>query len=245
VDTREINVSKEKNNTNKKSTYHKIKISDIKPDENITIKEENYFYGLNCVVTGEFTDSSREDVLKMLVNVGAVIKSAVSSKTNVLIVGDLENVNTVQERKSTKLIRAEELPNAIQFVHQTENKHKNEFLIQFFEEDYPPDHSGSNSGVIKSILRIKEDTAKAYKGCILVGMQEDQFSAAPVPESAIMVLGTEESKTRSIRFMADDPSMLEYIKEQILYKYHRYRSNNTFGCCSSFIKCSDATKCLH
>lgn len=48
-----------------------------------------------------------------------------------------------------------------------------------------------------------------------------------------------------LKFSKDNPTVLDYFKESIIYCLSLYKSSNTFGCCSRFNECSDSGKCLH
>lgn len=68
------------------SRFNKIVISEIAATTEPT--DENHpFYGKNIVLTGELLSLERKDAMQALVDVGAILKSGVSTKTDFLIVG--------------------------------------------------------------------------------------------------------------------------------------------------------------
>lgn len=66
--------------------FDKIILSEIKPDVDF-IDNHNKLYGKNIVFTGELETMPRKEAMQKVVNLGAILKSSVSSKTNYLIVG--------------------------------------------------------------------------------------------------------------------------------------------------------------
>lgn len=66
--------------------FQKINISEIKPSKN-NIDNTSAFYGKNIVFTGELMSLGRREAMQKVVDLGGIIKSSVSSKTDFLIVG--------------------------------------------------------------------------------------------------------------------------------------------------------------
>lgn len=66
-------------------------------------------YGKNCVVTGQFSSLSRKEAMQKLVDIGANIKSAVSSKTDYLFVGTQDKSLVGEDGMSTKEEKAYKL----------------------------------------------------------------------------------------------------------------------------------------
>ncbi len=90
-------------------TYGKIRPRDVQRDVNISsISQDNFFFGKSVVFTGELR-ISREEAMQTVVNLGGIIRSSVSRKTNCLIVGeqDLQVVGatglSTKERKALEL----------------------------------------------------------------------------------------------------------------------------------------------
>ena len=47
-------------------------------------------------------------------------------------------------------------------------------------------------------------------------------------------------------FLYNSPELYNFINSVILYRLNHYRTaESTFSCCSEFIQCSDAKKCVH
>ncbi len=99
----------------KNTTFHKgkkfnnIRISEIKP-ESKNFDTTHPFYGKSIVFTGELKNISRRNAMQKVVNIGGIVKSSVSSKTDYLIVGkqDLTLVGSsglsTKERKAYDFI---------------------------------------------------------------------------------------------------------------------------------------------
>lgn len=89
--------------------FNHIKISEIKT-ENENFDTDHPFYNKNFVFTGELENISRRDAMQRIVDIGGIVKSGVSSKTDYLVVGkqDLTIVGedglSTKERKAYKLI---------------------------------------------------------------------------------------------------------------------------------------------
>lgn len=92
-----------------KTRYDSVKLSDFSPSSN-NVDSSHPLFGKNCVVTGEFESFGRKTLIQKLIDLGAVVKSGVNSKTNFLIVGqqDLKIVGSdgmsSKEKKANELI---------------------------------------------------------------------------------------------------------------------------------------------
>lgn len=102
--------------------YNTVKISDLSPSTTI-IDTSNPLYGKNIVITGDFDSMTRTAAMQKVTDIGGIIKSAVSSKTDYLIVGK-QNLSVVgkdglssKERKAYELI---EKGNKITILHESE-----------------------------------------------------------------------------------------------------------------------------
>jgi len=95
----------------KTSMFSSSKISDVVATT-LDFDMEHPLYSKSCVVTGEFDTISRKAAMQKIVDVGGVVKSGVSSKTDYVIVGiqDLKIVGadgmSSKERKAHELVDA-------------------------------------------------------------------------------------------------------------------------------------------
>lgn len=280
-----------------------IRITDIVPDPNVTIDESNPFYEKNCVVSGDFDNFDRKEILQQLVNIGAKIKSSVSSKTHFLILGNMENVQTKQRGKSSKQMKAEdlqknghdiqiiteseflellkqneivnedpqptsdnsfdyvseiqdilkkiesemELPKNSLLLEEQNNKDQGQYLINIFEPEYPENKNApTRKGIRTSALILKEEHKK-IGDFLTLQIQPYLLDIFALPDGANLVgrRRNVEEDYQSIRFDFSDRSIVQYIEQIITHKIKRYKSKESFGCCSRHVQCSDALKCVH
>lgn len=86
---------------NRYKKYPSIKISDIKPSVGV-IDESSEFFNKIIVLTGEFNELSKREAMQAVVDMGGILRSAVSSKTDILIVGSQRSSLTGAGRLSAK-----------------------------------------------------------------------------------------------------------------------------------------------
>lgn len=87
---------------------HKIKLSEIEPNVDV-LDPAHYFYGKSIVVTGEFEKITRREAFQKIVDSGGIIRTSVSRKTNVLIVGTQDNSIVGDDGMSNKEEKAYDL----------------------------------------------------------------------------------------------------------------------------------------
>ena len=71
---------------NKKFNKNIIDVSEITPTVE-TINTQHPFFMKNIVFTGDLNSLERKDAMQKVVNVGGIVETSVSSKTDFLIVG--------------------------------------------------------------------------------------------------------------------------------------------------------------
>lgn len=125
---------------------------------------------------------------------------------------------------------------------------------------------GKNAGkeVSKSICiyepeypLIKDDVDNPGRNFVIMNIQDNpkniellirisQYETIPIPTTAKIKSVASDTAFKHIIFSQTDNSIYDYIKENIFYCLKRYRSKErSFGCCSRFVACSDALKCVH
>lgn len=92
----------------RKEKFHSVNISEIRPNTTL-INPFNPFFEKNCVFTGELQTYERADAMQRIVDLGGIIKSNVSRKTDFLIVGTQDLNLVAPDGLSTKERRAHEL----------------------------------------------------------------------------------------------------------------------------------------
>ncbi|HAF0292535.1 TPA: exonuclease [Salmonella enterica subsp. enterica serovar Typhimurium var. 5-] len=92
----------------KRKTFNKVNISEIAATvENFN--EEHPFYEKNIVFTGELQNIDRKTAMQYVVDLGGIVKSGVSSKTNYVIVGQQDKALVGEDGLSSKEEKAYEL----------------------------------------------------------------------------------------------------------------------------------------
>ena len=90
------------------------------------------------------------------------------------------------------------------------------------------------------VLRITEENlVKEGKYIKISVTNSNQLGDIETPEDA-------REMASGLRFRPDSESLFPYIEQSIRYALANYQSKaDSFGCCSRFIECSDARKCVH
>lgn len=110
------------------STYRKApKIGDLTPISEVT-DASHPLYGKNVVITGNLSSLSRAAVMQKIVDVGGLVKSGVSPKTDFLIVGVQNPAVVGEDGLSSKERKAQEL---IASGKEITILHEKEFLEMF------------------------------------------------------------------------------------------------------------------
>lgn len=86
----------------------KIDIKNITP-QSAEIDEDNFFYNRHVVFTGKLEKMVRKDAMQLIVNLGGILDSSVTKKTNYLILGNNDYNSILKGGKSLKHKKAEKL----------------------------------------------------------------------------------------------------------------------------------------
>jgi DNA polymerase III subunit epsilon len=95
-------------NRRNKHKFNKISVKEIVPNSS-EFDKEHPFFEKNLVFTGELGSIERKEAMQRAVDVGAIVKSGVSRKTNYLIVGKQDKTLVGGDGMSTKEEKAYEL----------------------------------------------------------------------------------------------------------------------------------------
>lgn len=109
IDIKEFTEIKVSKFIKRKKNNFKKKVINLSVPENIEFDETHPFYQKNVVFTGDLKSFDRNDAAQLVVNVGGIIKSGVSSKIHYLVVGEQDEKLVGAKGVSTKEIRAAEL----------------------------------------------------------------------------------------------------------------------------------------
>lgn len=145
------------------------------------------------------------------------------------------------------IISSHDLPlNSVYLYSNVSSKGKNagketSKSICIYEPAYPPGAYGKDTpGRNYIILNFKK-----IKPLIELSLRDEQFSSIAMPNTAIDKALKSSPGFHFVSFEPNDVSIFEYVRQNILYCLANYKSSNSFGCCSKFIECSDAKKCVH
>ncbi|MCR4749320.1 MAG: BRCT domain-containing protein [Lachnospiraceae bacterium] len=131
--------------------------------------------------------------------------------------------------------------------------------VCIWEPDYPP-MPGEKPGQNKKVVTIGLSTVKSRPDDLDMNIRELQEADLHqyFPDDAVLVSNSKNStdeekdekgniqRTVKVRFNSKSQTLCEYIRKNTEYCLAGYESKAArFGCCSKFIECSDARKCVH
>lgn len=85
-----------------------LKMSDIKTDST-EFDEDNFFFNKKTVFTGKLERYTRKEAAQLVVDLGGMVSNTISSKTDVLVVGDMDYSSALAGRITSKHKKATEL----------------------------------------------------------------------------------------------------------------------------------------
>lgn len=114
--------------------------------------------------------------------------------------------------------------------------------ICIFEPEYPPRRKtnetlGKNFVIMK--MQIQRDSQ------IVLFIRNSQLANIDLPQTASIKALKSNKDFQHVIFQADDKSIYPFIFHNITYCLANYEASSSFGCCSRFVECSDAKKCVH
>lgn len=84
------------------------KISSLSPNTEV-FDETHLLYNSHCAFTGKLEKMERIKAMQKVIDFGGICDKSVTKNTNFLIVGSFEYASSVQNNKSTKILKAEKL----------------------------------------------------------------------------------------------------------------------------------------
>ncbi len=111
-----------------------------------------------------------------------------------------------------------------------------------FEPEYPPRKNAKEIPGKNFIIMNFKETADDR---IELLIRQKQYDAIEIPASATIKDVKSDKVFKHIFFQQGDESIYSYIEKNILYCLANYEYSSSFGCCSRFIECSDAKRCVH
>lgn len=158
------------------------------------------------------------------------------------------------EKMLNSLIKKYELPEGSLYLsHNASRDDPNKIVsysICIWEPNYPA-LPNEKPGQNKIVATINPSTAISRPDDLDINLRETQEGDLRMflPSDAISIDQTEseiKSKTQRIRFNKYSPNIVDYLMHNTEYCVDGYVSKaDRFGCCSRFVACSDALKCVH
>lgn len=112
--------------------------------------------------------------------------------------------------------------------------------IDINEFSYPYDKENK---IIKSTLVLYITPETAHHELMI---RKERFHKIFLPESASVVKEpTEKTLYFHVAFHPEDPSVCQYIKDNLIFCIDNYESSNSFGCCALYKECSQKRQCIH
>lgn len=170
-----------------------------------------------------------------------LIENIAPQKEQALFVFDFyEKLKTLLDT----IVAEEDLPpNSLHLYSNISPKTKKEISksVCIYEPDYPETKSYSN--VLEKNFVIMNIQEKENRELLI---RNHQFSQIPLSTTATIKQVPSDTTFIHVIFEENDENIFSYIQQNILYCLRHYESKaKTFGCCSQFIQCSDAKKCVH
>lgn len=154
-----------KSSSNFKNKFNAVKISEIKPDSG-SIDTSNPFYKKAVVFTGNLENLSRKDAMQKVVNLGGILKSSVSKKTDYLIAGIQDKYLVGGSGVSSKEQKAAELKDQgynIKIIHEDEFLDLIKYRIREESTDISKKISDLESIIVFNNLNEKMEKLKGWK----------------------------------------------------------------------------------
>lgn len=141
-----------------------------------------------------------------------------------------------------KTIAEKELPEKSLRMRKNKNRNVDSYSILISEPPYPlgSERLGGEQSVMKISLK-----SNSYEIDVLIKV----FENIVLPDSAtykeLKKIGDNPQHV-IVSFSTDITDFYSYVESVLLYRLSHYRTAEaTFSCCSQFIQCSDAKKCIH
>ena len=267
---KEASEKSSKDHSKTRTNLYNIKVSDILPTVEV-IDESNPLYGKKIVFTGEL-QISRSHAMQLAVNCGAIIKTAVSSTTDYLVVGVQNKTFVGEDGLSNKEEDAHQLNNTSkghviflneeQFLQMVKNDAHMGEQLSFFEVD---DNTQAEKLIQRSLERILERNGLAglsikfeyiKKGtapCCSVKFNDSVVARfydgkknkyLEIPNAVVgMTAGQKDFHKIYLNSLKDIVIHLDKIERSLQAVLDNLPKD--FSCCSRYMECSDACICVH
>ena len=114
------------------------------------------------------------------------------------------------------------------------------------EPDYPVgSHNVDRIGKNDTFALIKYKEYKSQGNRYILKIKDSLLYNLEIPFDATTNKPASLGDFTEIHFPVDSDSICEFLRNVVLRGLASYESNSSFACCSRFIQCSDAKKCVH
>lgn len=148
----------------------------------------------------------------------------------------------------TELIEHYELPENSLYLDSNLSKkgessgHETSKSICIFEPEYPPQKKVKETLGRNFVVMNLKPTSDERVELLIRTLQFDSIS---LPKSATLKNVKSDQTFFHVLFDSNSDDLLEYIRDNIVFALANYKSSHSFGCCSRFVQCSDAKRCVH
>lgn len=157
----------------------------------------------------------------------------------------LTSSNTFEEKVISilkNIIVEEELPETGLRLRKNDRKNDSSYSVLISEPPYPI--GSERLGGEQSIAKLS-----IIKGAYEIDILQDVLDEISCPDFATVKQLKKNGNSPQhvvVTFLHDSPELYSFINSVILYRLKHYRTaESTFSCCSKFMQCSDAKKCVH
>lgn len=232
--------------------------------------EENMLFNKHCCFTGTLNEMTRREASQIVLNIGGKVDNNITKKTNYLIMGNFDYIKTIKEGASTKVLKARQLKkegNDIEIIDEntfykildikTNNKkivkHKNNNSNTLTVDTNMANEITEYNRLIRFFDALNKLDENLSKYSIFKSQTGKWFSFKTNNKTIIKI--TYPTKDKKYIFELDGNTIeiddvekfLNLNKEKIYNLYKKLSTTSTddmFGCCSYYIECSDALKCV-
>lgn len=154
------------------------------------------------------------------------------------------NMETRIQEMLQNITNKKELPEGSLYLYNnisSKGKNKGEKIsvsLCISEPDYPPNNNKGQKSYVVMNIPNQINTVELL-------IRNNQFDQIRVPNDAV-VKGLKSDKIyKHVMFEPESEELYDYIEENIKYCLDHYESGSNFACCSKYVDCSNASKCLH
>ncbi len=142
-----------------------------------------------------------------------------------------------------------ELPKGCLFIRDNFSKDKKltSQSICIHEPYYPAPYGDDiHDSWIENVVTFSFKEMSKEGNCCELTVNENVLNKITVIGSPKIFPPSKNSYLVKLRYSISDPALLDFMNKRVIYAIEHYQSyDDHFGCCSRYIQCSDAKKCIH